>query len=107
MLLLNNLYLVPELCKRALAKTAMNCSHVAQRSLAKFRDDNLLTSYGGIPVLLLNTKRLTTEMTLYTITVRHHCNPNIVPKPTSMSFSRLFLCAGAIFTNELRKKKLR
>ena len=70
----------------------MNLSHVSQRSLAEFRGDiYVLTCFGGMPLLLLNNKRLTTEMTLYTITVRYHCNPNIVPKQAFVSFFRMFL----------------
>ena len=43
----------------------MNLSHVSQRSLAKFRGDiYVLTCFGGMPLLLLNNKRLTTEMTI-------------------------------------------
>ena len=109
MLFLNILCFVPEFCERTMGKTGVNCSHVSQRSLAKFRGDiYVFTCFGGIPVSLLNNKRLATEMTLYTITVRYHCNPNIVPKPAPVSFSRLFLlCAESIFANELRKRRLR
>ena len=59
--------------------------------------------------MLLNNKRLATELTLFTSTVRYHCNPNVVSKPTSMSLSKFFLplCAGAICANEFRERRLR